>query len=111
MIAPYEAPLPFCCPPARQSAYIECDGSNPAGSLVEDGLGELEAPGGEGSVPAVFNWVTSGAALPGAIGTRGCDCEGAYGNGTLGASPQGDSGVSVCLCLLAQAHESLLAQA
>ncbi|PRW58340.1 hypothetical protein C2E21_3197 [Chlorella sorokiniana] len=70
------------------SAYLECDGSNPAGSLVEDGLGELEAPGGEGSVPAVFNWVTNTAALPGAIGTRGCDCEGTYGNGTLGAAVQ-----------------------
>lgn len=74
-----------CAASSLQSAYLECDGNNTAGTLVEDGLGELESPDGQGSVPAVFNWVTNGAALPGAIGTRGCDCEGAYGNGTLGA--------------------------
>lgn len=74
-----------CAATSLQSAYLECDGNSTVFTLVEDGLGELESPDGQGSVPAVFNWVTNGAALPGAIGTRGCDCEGVYGNGTLGA--------------------------
>ncbi len=87
MQQPYTACFHACAP--LQSAYLECDGNSSAGTLVEDGLGELEAPGGETSVPAVFSWVTNGAALPGAIGTRGCDCDEIYGNGTLGALCRG----------------------
>lgn len=80
---PWNLPLPPH-PPLCQGAYVECDGASPSGELVEDGLGSLPAPGGS-SVPAVFSWVTRGGVLPGAIGTRGCDCEAAYGRDAEGA--------------------------
>ena len=80
---PWNLPLPPH-PPLCQGAYVECDGASPSGELVEDGLGSLPAPGGS-SVPAVFSWLTRGGVLPGAIGTRGCDCEAAYGRDAEGA--------------------------
>lgn len=80
---PWNSDLPPW-PPMCQGAYVECDGKGGA-KLVQGGLGNLPSPGG-GSTAAVFNWITQSAALPGAIGTRTCDCEAAYGDDEDGAT-------------------------
>lgn len=70
------ARAPLCSPD-----YIQCNGQG-NGTLVEGELGTLPAPGTQQPVPAVFNNASSTASLPGALGTRDCDCQTAYGKDT-----------------------------
>ena len=76
------SPPPY--PPHCPTSYVACKGDG-TGTLVENALGELPTQSGE-PVQAVWNVFSAGGAggpaLPGAVGTKGCDCAQYYGNGT-----------------------------